>query len=268
MEILFAFSLTLFAGLATGIGSILAFFTKRTNTKFLAVSLGFSAGVMIYVSLVEIFVKAKDSLEIVLGGKMGYWATLAGFFGGILFIAIIDKMIPTFENPHEMRFVEEVETGQKAKQDYKTLHRTGIFTAIAIAIHNFPEGLATFMAALQDPKIGIPIAIAIAIHNIPEGISVSVPIYYATNSKKKAFWYSFLSGLAEPVGAVVGFFILTWFMNDIVFGVVFAAVAGIMVFISIDELLPAAREYGEHHLSIYGLVAGMVVMAVSLVLLA
>jgi len=143
-----------------------------------------------------------------------------------------------------------------------------VFVALAIAIHNFPEGLATFIAALQKPALGLSIAVAIAIHNIPEGISVSVPVYYATGSKKKAFVYSFLSGLAEPVGALIGYFILRSFINDLVFGILFALVAGIMVFISFDELLPAAEEYGEHHLSIYGLIAGMGVMALSLLLFA
>ena len=144
--------------------------------------------------------------------------------------------------------------------------RLGLFTALAIALHNFPEGLATFISALQEPALAVPIVAAIAIHNIPEGIAVSVPIYHATGSKIKAFRYSFLSGLAEPVGALVGWSVLMPIMNDIVFGVIFAAVAGIMVFISFDELLPAAREYGEHHLSVYGLVSGMGVMAVSLLL--
>lgn len=264
-NLLFAFGLTLFAGLATGIGSLLAFFAKQTNTKFLSVSLGFSAGVMIYVSLVEIFVKAKDSLSLELGERGGYWVTVAAFFGGILLIGIIDKLIPSVENPHEIKTIEDLEEGSNAVKNPK-LMRMGLFTALAIGIHNFPEGLATFTAALTDPNLGIAIAVAIAIHNIPEGIAVSVPIYYATGDKKKAFWYSFTSGLAEPIGALLGFLILIPFMSPVVFGVLFAGVAGIMVFISLDELLPAAREFGEHHLSIYGLIAGMAVMAISLLL--
>ena len=263
--ILIAFGFTLFAGLSTGIGSALAFFTKRTNTRFLSVSLGFSAGVMIYVSMIEIFVKAKDSLVAALGEVGGNWATVGGFFGGILLIALIDKLVPSMENPHELHKIEDIDN-TKNKQNYQKLMRTGIFTALAIAIHNFPEGLATFLAAIKDPTLAIPIAVAIAVHNIPEGIAVSVPIFYATNDKKKAFWLSFASGLAEPVGALVGYFILAQFFNDVVFGIVFASVAGIMVFISIDELLPAAREFGEHHYSIYGLLAGMAVMAISLLL--
>jgi ZIP family zinc transporter len=142
----------------------------------------------------------------------------------------------------------------------------GMVSAMAIGIHNFPEGLATFTAALREPALGIAIAVAIAIHNIPEGIAVSVPVYYATGNKKKAFRLSFLSGLAEPIGALVGYLILMPFLNDVIFGILFAAVAGIMVFISIDELLPAAREYGEAHLSIYGVITGMIVMAISLLL--
>ena len=264
--IIFAFGLTLFAGLSTGIGSAIAFFAKKTNTGFLSLALGFSAGVMIYVSFVEILVKARDAMIPEVGVVTGHWYTAAAFFGGILFIAIIDRLIPSVENPHEMHKVEEMDD-ENARKDAK-LMRMGLFTALAIAIHNFPEGLATFTAALTDPTLGIAIAVAIAIHNIPEGIAVSVPIYYASGSKKKAFWLSFLSGLAEPVGAVVGFLILMPFIkdSDLVFGFLFAGVAGIMVFISLDELLPAAEEYGEHHLSIYGLIAGMAVMALSLLM--
>jgi len=175
-------------------------------------------------------------------------------------------LIPSIENPHEIRMVEEMNEKAKKEHKNKKLMKMGSFTALAIAIHNLPEGLATFTAALTDPSLGIAIAVAIAIHNIPEGIAVSIPIYFATADKKKAFWYSFLSGLAEPVGALVGYLILMPFMSPTIFGVLFAGVAGIMVFISIDELLPAAREYGEHHLSIYGLVLGMIVMAVSLLM--
>ena len=262
--IFFAFGLTLFAGLSTGVGSAIAFFAKKTNTGFLSVSLGFSAGVMIYVSFVEIFVKAKNELVMEVGERGGYWITTAAFFGGILFIAIIDKLIPSFENPHEMKKVEDL--AQTKSKDQSKLMRMGLFTALAIAIHNFPEGLATFTAALTDPTLGIAIAVAIAIHNIPEGIAVSVPVYYATGSRKKAFWLSFSSGLAEPVGALVGYLLLMPFLSPMVFGILFAAVAGIMVFISLDELLPAAEEYGKHHLSIYGLIAGMAVMALSLLM--
>jgi ZIP family zinc transporter len=263
--ILLAFGLTLFAGLSTGIGSTLAFFARTTNTKFLSVALGFSGGVMIYVSLIEIFFKAKSSLVTEMGESAGYWVTVAAFFGGMALIAIIDKLVPEMGNPHELKKIEDAEV-PPATLKKKKLLRMGLFSALAIAIHNFPEGLATFTAVLKDPKLGVAIAIAIAIHNIPEGIAVSVPVYFATGDKRKAFKLSFLSGLAEPVGALIGFIILLPFFNDVVFGILFASVAGIMVFISIDELLPAAREYGKAHLSIYGLISGMVVMAVSLIL--
>lgn len=264
-DVLFALSLTLLAGLATGIGSLIAFFTSTTNKKFLSISLGFSAGVMIYVSMVEIFVKAKDSLTSEMGEQPGYWVTVIAFFGGMLVITLIDKFIPKQGNPHELKKVEDMNKSPQEMKDQQ-LMRIGVFTALAIGIHNFPEGIATFISAMEDPGLGIAIAIAIAIHNIPEGIAVAVPIYYATGSKKKAFKLSFLSGLAEPVGAIFAFLILMPFLNDIMFGVIFAAVAGIMVFISLDELLPAAKEYDEAHDSIYGLIAGMAVMAVSLLL--
>jgi len=258
-----AFGLTAIAGLSTGIGSAIALFAKKTNKKFLSVSLGFSAGVMVYVSMVEIFFKAQKSLQAAMGDKPGSIATVIAFFVGMLLIGIIDRLIPQKDNPHEIKIVEESTATHRNKSK---LMRTGLLTALAIAIHNFPEGLATFVSALQEPSLAIPIVVAIAIHNIPEGIAVSVPIYYATGDKKKAFLYSFASGLSEPIGAIIGYLILMPFMNDMVYGLLFAGVAGIMVFISLDELLPSAKEYGEHHLSIYGLVAGMAVMAVSLLL--
>lgn len=263
--IMTAFGLTLFAGLSTGIGSSIAFFAKHTNTKFLTISLGFSAGVMIYVSMVEIFQKAQDALVLDLGKTMGTWMTVVSFFGGILIIAIIDKLIPSYENPHEIRSIEDI---QDCSHKKKKLMRMGMFSALAIAIHNFPEGMATFTAGLVDPTIAIPIAVAIAIHNIPEGIAVSVPIYYATGSRRKAFVLSFLSGVSEPIGALIGYFLIFWLtgMSNTVYGMMFGSVAGIMVFISLDELLPTAEEYGEHHIAIYGLVAGMAVMALSLLM--
>lgn len=256
-----AFFLTVFAGLSTGIGSLLALFTKRTSTKFLSVALGFSAGIMIYVSFVEIFVKSEESLVAAVGEGPGVWLNVVAFFCGIGLIALIDFLVPSAENPHEMRGVDEMESKNRK------LLRMGVFTAFAIAIHNFPEGLATFLATLKDPSLGVPIAVAIAIHNIPEGIAVSVPIYHATGSRKKAFVLSFLSGVAEPVGALLGFALLNVLFNDMAFGIVFAGVAGIMVYISLDELLPSAEKYGEHHLSIAGLIGGMGLMAVSLLLL-
>ncbi len=262
--VLFAFLLTLFAGLSTGVGSLFALLGKKTNTRFLSVTLGFSAGVMIYVSMVEILAKAKDSLALELGVKSGSWMTVGSFFAGIFLIAVIDKVIPSGENPHEIYKVENMDEAANGKE--KKLMRMGLMSALAIAIHNFPEGIATFASALHNPSLGIAIAVAVAIHNIPEGIAVSVPVYYATGSRKKAFWLSFLSGLSEPLGAVLGFAVLGRYLNGVTFGVLFAMVAGIMVFISLDELLPTAREYGEPHLSIYGLVAGMMVMAVSLLL--
>ncbi len=263
---LFAFGLTLFAGLATGIGSIIGFLHKKFNPKFLAASLGFSAGVMIYVSLIEIFAKAKVALSAEYGDKTGYWYTILGFFVGIALIGIIDKLIPSGENPHEINKTKDYD--KPGKRDNSKLMRMGLFSALAIGIHNFPEGLATFMAGMTTPTLGVSIAVAIAIHNIPEGLAISAPVYYATGSRKKAFFLSFLSGLAEPVGAIIGFFLLKWFFTEAAFGFIFAAVAGIMVYISLDELLPTAEEYGEHHVAIYGLIAGMAVMSLSLVMMA
>ncbi len=257
-----ALLLTLVAGLSTGIGGLLSLLYKKSNSKLVSISLGFSAGVMVYVSFTEIFFQARAELSASLGDKTGLIVTVASFFAGIALIAIIDKLVPSYKNPHESHRVEELHNAKTQLCDRRLL-RTGLFTAIAIMIHNFPEGIAAFISTVRNPKLGIAIAIAIAIHNIPEGISVSIPLYCSTGSRKKALFYSFLSGLSEPFAAFICYLVLLPFINNIMLGVTFASVAGIMVFISLDELLPTAREYGEHHYSISGLIAGMAIMAAS-----
>ena len=261
---LIAFGLTFIAGLATGIGSLIALIAKHTNTKFLCMSLGFSAGVMIYVSFMDILPIAKFELAKYLGEKNGMLSMLLAFFGGMGLIMLIDFLIPKPNNPHELQSLEELDLSNGRQ---KSLYRTGIIVALSLVVHNFPEGIATFTSALSSGfEIAIPITFAIAIHNIPEGIAVSVPIYHATGSKKKAFWMSFLSGLAEPLGALIAWLFLYSFWSPLVNGIVLAAVAGIMVFISLDELLPTAEKYGKHHISISGLIAGMIIMALSMFL--
>ncbi|MCF7854004.1 MAG: zinc transporter ZupT [Candidatus Pacebacteria bacterium] len=298
MGIWIAFGLTLFAGMATGIGSAIAFFAKRTNYRFLSVATGFSAGVMLYVSFVEIFVKGSDALTVAYGDYWGHWINVGAFFGGILLIGIIDNLIPSGENPHAVHATSETaplhdpslssaevvaSSGAAEVADERDVHdhgdhshllRMGLFTALAIGIHNFPEGLATFLAALEDPKVGVAIAVAVALHNIPEGVSVSVPIFYATGDRRKAFILSVLSGCAEVVGAGIAYVLLRLFVTDPqggvppqIMGMLFAGVAGIMVYISVDELLPTSRAYGKGHDSLFGLVAGMAVMALSLLIM-
>ncbi|EAJ4374642.1 zinc transporter ZupT [Campylobacter jejuni] len=276
--------LTLFAGFSTAIGSIIAFFSRKDDLRVLSLGLGFSAGVMIYISFMEILPTALKDFK---NHYDSHWAELLGlacFFGGILMSLLIDKLIPEDVNPHEPKEdLSELKIcplpqkgqnppkfhpGEKLHQiNTKALKRTGIFTALAIAIHNFPEGFATFISSLDNLTLGIAIAIAVAIHNIPEGLAVSLPIYHATGDKKKAFIYSALSGLAEPLGAFVGALILLPFIGDLTLAISFAVIAGIMVFISLDELLPAAKTYDKAHDSLYGLIVGMAIMALSLNLL-
>jgi ZIP family zinc transporter len=258
-QILFAFFLTAIAGLSTGIGSLIALLAKKTNKNFLSVSLGFSAGIMIYVSFMEMMPQALKELSAVYNEKTGTLFLIIAFFTGIILINLIDFLIPEQINPHEAHEVEEMQKNTQLK-------RAGIMVAISIGIHNFPEGIATFTSALGSLDVAIPITVAIAIHNIPEGIAVAVPIYHATGNRKKAFWYSFLSGLSEPAGALLAFLFLSHFWTPALNGLILAAVSGIMVFISLDELLPTAEKYGKHHLSITGVVLGMLVMALSLFL--
>ncbi len=270
----FALGLTVLAGLATGLGSALAFFARRSNIRLLAQSLAFSAGVMLYVSFVEILPEATSTLARHFSASTAGWLANLGFFGGIAAMALVDWLVPSAENPHELRDDDDLRMLKAGAPPLAVdgggqgrLRRLGLFTALAIAIHNFPEGMATFLAALDDPKAGVAIAIAVALHNIPEGISVSVPLFYATGRRGTAFCLSFLSGLAEPLGGIVAGLALDWILPPDAKGLVFASVAGIMVYISIDELLPTAHRYGHSHEVLAGIAAGMALMAVSLLLL-
>ena len=256
-----AFLVTLIAGLFTSVGSCLSFLIKRTNTKLLSLLLGFAAGVMIYLSMMEILIEGMDTLSTIYGTKQGIFYGILSFVGGMAIIALINKIIPHNENHHIGG--ENTKTNDNLEGRQK-LMRTGMVTAVAITIHNFPEGLAVFMSVLQDPKLAISTAFGIALHNVPVGIAISAPIYYATGNKKKAFMYSFVSGLSAPLGGVVGYLLLMPIMNDTIVGILFGIVAGIMVFVSLDELLPAAREYEETRTSIFGLIIGMFVMAIIL----
>ena len=253
-----ALLLTLIAGAATGIGGAMVLFKKKISSNFLAGALGLSAGVMIFISLAELFPEAQAEIAAIGSIKYGEVFTLLAFFGGMGIIMLIDFLVPEYENPHE---ASELSLGGSNE---KTLHRLGIMSALAIAIHNFPEGIATFTAGLNDPTLGLAIAAAVAIHNIPEGIAVSVPIFYATESRKKAFLWSLLSGFAEPLGALVAWLLLAPLMTPTLLGCVLTGVAGIMVYISFDELLPMAERWGHHHLSIYGVATGMLIMALVL----
>ena len=286
---LFAFLVTLAAGLSTGIGSVIGLLSGAFHPRLLSLSLSFSAGVMLFVSFVEILPKARLSMVQSLGPQAGYGAALLAFFAGIAVIALIDRLLPQhqlqgsepqpqlragsdFQDPP----VPQAPSGSAPDSPSRPLRqgrpvtplmRTGLFTALAIAIHNFPEGLATFVGAIANPRLGLGIAIAIAIHNIPEGLAISAPIYYATGSRRLAFSLSFASGLAEPLGALLGYGLLRRFFSPVVFGIVFASVAGLMVYLCFDELMPAARRHGAHGLMMAGVVAGMAVMGLSLVLL-
>ena len=287
-----ALLLTCFAGMATGIGGAIILFVKKFSPKMLCATLGFSAGVMILISLVELFQEARIELVLQFGEKMGLFYTLLAFFGGMAIIAIIDNFVPKESNPHEVNTMtiqvhDEAVGGQKAilsfagdeeefrQEKHNTpptgekggkLLRLGILSSLVIAVHNFPEGLATFISAMDNPELGASIAFAIALHNLPEGIAVAIPIYYATHKKGRAVGYATLSGIAEPLGGVLGYLVLRSVLTPSLLACVLALVAGIMVYISLDELLPTAESYGEHHIAIIGVISGMVFMSFGLLL--
>ena len=236
------------AGLSTLIGGALGVVAKQPGPRFMAMTLGFSAGVMLHVSFVELLQAAVESA--------GFAPAHIAFFAGMVVMFLVDVLIP-----HDYLAEHHHGVGQG---DRSALMKTGLFVALGIGIHNFPEGMASFVGALQDPSLGVSIAVAIAIHNIPEGLAVAAPVIAATGSRKKAFWWSFLSGIAEPLGAGVAALVLLPFLSDAILGYILAAVAGIMVFITLDELIPVSRSFGHEHLSIVGVATGMAVMALSL----
>jgi len=271
-----ALILTLIAGSATGIGGALVLFKKKISSNFLAGALGLSAGVMIFISLAELLPEAQAMIAGT-GMQHGEAFVLIAFFVGMGIIPLIDFAIPEYENPHEASGLSlDARTAAvgvlEQTGNEKALHRLGLMSALAIAIHNFPEGIATFIGALNDPEMGAGITFAIAIHNIPEGIAVAIPIYYATKSKGKALLYATLSGLSEPIGALLCWGIAAIFGVELTgggpaFPLVLAAVAGIMIYISLDELLPTAEKYGKHHIAIAGVIGGMAIMGASLLIM-
>ena len=275
--VLGALLLTLIAGAATGIGGALVLFKKKLSSNFLAGALGLSAGVMIFISMAELFPESQAEIMALGSLKHGETFVLLAFFAGMGIITLIDFLIPEYENPHEASGLSlDARTAAvgvlEQTGNEKALHRLGLMSALAIAIHNFPEGIATFIGALNDPQMGAGITFAIAIHNIPEGIAVAIPIYYATKSKGKALLYATLSGFSEVIGALLCLAMTAVFGIELtgggpVFPLILAAVAGIMIYISLDELLPTAEKYGKHHIAIAGVVAGMAIMGVSLLIL-
>ena len=259
--IISALILTLIAGSATGIGGALVLFKKKLSSKFLAGSLGLSAGVMIFISMAEMLPESQELIRST-GLTHGEALVIVAFFVGMGLITLIDFLVPEYENPHEASELSLEQGGNE-----KALHRLGIMSALAIAIHNFPEGIATFIGAMNDPQMGAGITFAISIHNIPEGIMVAIPIYYATHKKGKAIGNAFLSGIAEPIGGILGYFLLSRFFENSMSGIMLGIVAGIMTYISLDELLPTAEKYGKHHIAIAGAVGGMAIMGISLLII-
>ena len=272
-----ALLMTLIAGAATGIGGGLVLFKKKLSSNTLAAALGLSAGVMIFISLAELFPEAQAEIVALGSFTHGEARVLLAFLVGMGLIMPIDFLIPEYENPHEASGLSLGEhtaavSAVENVADKHALHRLGLFSALAIAIHNFPEGIATFIGSINDPEMGAGITFAIALHNIPEGIAVAIPIYYATKSKGKALLYATLSGFSEVIGALLclaasAIFGLELNAGGAAFPLILAAVAGIMIYISLDELLPTAEKYGKHHIAIAGVISGMAIMGVSLLIL-
>lgn len=260
-EVLLSLGLTTIVGLTMGLGGILAFFINEKNKKFFSLSLSFAAGIMIYAAFMAILPEGIHHLEEYMG-ENGKFVALLGFFGGMVFIAIMEKWVHKHGGHHghshgENHTHENEENGEH-------LSNLGIMSAVAIAIHNLPEGLTIFTTGINDISLALPIAFAVILHNIPLGIAISVPIYYSTGDKKKAFLYTFIVGLFQPIGAILGYLLFANLSTELFFGLLFTVVSGIMIFVSLDELLPSSQRDNDHHISVYGAIAGMLVMALSL----
>lgn len=257
-----ALLMTLLAGLATAIGGGIAFIVKKNNLKALSIGMGFSAGVMIFLSFNEIIPEAGEMLK--QHFPVDYnWIVYTGFIIGIIVAILIDYFIPDHVDADEMLHPEDT----PSVTHNQLLKRAGLFTAIAICVHNFPEGMATFLTTTQDVTLGVSVALAIAIHNIPEGIAVALPVYHVTGKKRYAMLYAALSGITEPIGALVGMFLFSLFLPQVLIGALMAAVAGIMIYIAFDTLLPLAKEYGDWHLSLIGIMSGILFIWLSLILI-
>ncbi len=273
---LIALIMSTIAGLSTVLGGFVTFFIKENSLKFLSFGLGLSAGVMLFISLVDLYPEACELIQNQMGDKFLFLAIVA--FGiGMLLAILIDFFIP--DHLQTQMFNKQIGANEKhidstdCKEDENApieigkIKRAGILTAIVVAVHNFPEGLATFFTTTQNLMLGVGIVFAIAIHNIPEGMAISIPVYQATHSKRKAFLYSFMSGMAEPLGGVIGFFVIRTFFPNLCLGLIFSLVAGIMTYISIDTLLPLSKDYDTGHYSISGVVLGILTMGFALILL-
>ena len=273
---LIALILSTLAGLSTVLGGFVTFFIKENSLKFLSFGLGLSAGVMLFISLVDLYPESCEMIKSRLGENYLFLAIL--FFAiGILTAVLIDYFIP--DHLQSQMFTKQLGANEQhidstdCKEDENAIisigkiKKAGILTAVVVAIHNLPEGLATFFLTAQDVMLGIGIVVAIAIHNIPEGMAISIPVYQATHSKRKAFLYSFLSGMAEPIGGIVGFVIIKSLFPNLCIGILFSLVAGIMTYISLDTLLPLSKDYDTGHYSISGVVLGLLIMGIALVLL-
>ena len=253
-----AFAVTFLAGLATGVGGILVLFSRKINFRFLAFGLAFAAGAMIYVSLTEILNQSISSFSLTFDEKTGFAFGTFAFLLGVILVLLLELFVP---NPHET-----IDVKQAHKVNHPQLLRTGLLTLFAISAHNLPEGLSTFFATMESLELGVPLAVAIAIHNVPEGVAIALPIYFATGRKDYAFCASLISGLAEPLGAALGYFILAPYMNNTIYGIVFGLISGVMVYLALDELLPTAKRFSQGHETVYGLVSGMTALATSLVI--
>ncbi len=244
-----ALLLSALAGVTTLLGAVIVIFTKGKNEKLISASLGFAAGVMLSVSFTDLYPNATALFSGATTDRWGIVLTVVFIIVGLAIAIGIDRFVP--HDPYDKT------TGEKPHKD---LYRVGFVSMLAIGLHNFPEGMATFMAGYENLTLGITIAIAIALHNIPEGISVALPVFYATGSRKRAFFYTFLSGIAEPVGALLVFLVLRPFITPFVLGILFAVIVGIMVYIAIEELIPSSRQYGHERLALFATLAGVCIM--------
>ena len=266
---LLALLISLLAGLATSVGGLIAVREAIPRRSSLAVALAFAAGAMVLISLIQIVPLGIEYLQASgADGRSAQTVVWVSFFAGIGVVLAIDRVLPSSLNPNEMEGAEDDITEYNTAVTRRIM-RSGLLTALVLALHNLPEGMATFLTTYQDPRVGLTLAVAITIHNVPEGIAVAAPVYAATGSKRRALWWATASGMAEPFGGLLAAALVRWVLPDQFFGVFYGVVAGLMIFLALDELLPGSWRYQtDKHQTVNGILIGMAVMALSFVLFA
>lgn len=243
MNDLFPLLLSFIAGISTVLGSFFILFKIKKVGEFVVFSLSFSLGIM---TLISFFDLIPSSYPVIINNY--------GILYGIIIFVLIFLL-----GYQSIKLIND-----RIKDNDSSLYKIGILSMISLVLHNFPEGIAVFIGALSNTSIGIKLCIAIMLHNIPEGIAISVPLYYSGVEKKRVFVYTLLSGLSEPIGALLAYFILKNFINELFLSMVLVFVSGLMISLALNDILKEVKKYNKIKYMIYGLFVSIILFGITL----